>query len=142
MTFSAYFRLSIFLTVREGGGGYVNSESNDGDVSACPWHTDAWSGSTYEQSVQVLALWDHFCGFQEIDDLQYLKFSIFRHPGTVKISCFQKIPQQRRCWALKCRYSIKWMYFTSFTKELNVIRSYVKELQTTKCRFSHKKAVF
>ncbi len=34
------------------------------------------------------------------------------------------------------------MYFTSFAKELNSIRSYVKELQTTKCRFFHKKAVF
>ncbi len=34
------------------------------------------------------------------------------------------------------------MYFTSFAKKLNSIRSYVKELQTTKCRFFHKKAVF
>ncbi len=48
------------------GGVYVNSEGSDCDVSACPWHTDAWSGSTYEQSEQVLALWDHFCSFQEI----------------------------------------------------------------------------
>ncbi len=71
-------------------GGGVNSESNDYDVSACPWHTDAWSGSTYEQSEQVLALWDHFCSFQDIDDLQYLKFSIFRPPGAVKISCFKE----------------------------------------------------
>ncbi len=36
------------------GGGYVNSESSDYDVSACAWHTDAWSGSTYEQCEQVL----------------------------------------------------------------------------------------
>ncbi len=69
---------------------YVNSESSDCDVSACAWHTDTWSGSTCEQSEQILALWDHFCSFQEIDDLQYLKFSIFRPPGTMKISCFQK----------------------------------------------------
>ncbi len=72
------------------GGGYVNSENSDCAGSACPQHTDAWSESTYEQSEQVLALWDHFCSFQEIDDLQYLKVSIFRPPGTVKISCFQK----------------------------------------------------
>ncbi len=31
------------------------------------------------------------------------------------------------------------MYFTSFAKKLNSIRSYVKELQTTTCRFFHKK---
>ncbi len=34
------------------------------------------------------------------------------------------------------------MYFTSFAKILNSMRSYVKELQTTKCRFFRKKAVF
>ncbi len=34
------------------------------------------------------------------------------------------------------------MYFTSFAKILNSIRSYVKELQTTKCGFFHKKASF
>ncbi len=73
-----------------GGGGYVNSENSECDVSACPWHTDTWSESTNEQPEQVLALWDHFCSFQEIDDLQYLKFPIFRPPGTVKIACFQK----------------------------------------------------
>ncbi len=93
--------------LRGGGGGYVNSESRDCDVSACPWHTDAWSGSTCEQSEQVLALWDNFCSFQEIDDLQYLKFAIFRPPGTVKISCFQKKSVKTVCCALKCRYSVK-----------------------------------
>ncbi len=76
--------------VEEGEEGYVNSESSDCDVSEWPWHTDASSGSRYEQSEQVLALWDHFCSFQEIGDLHYLKFSIFRLPGTVKITCFQK----------------------------------------------------
>ncbi len=34
------------------------------------------------------------------------------------------------------------MYFTSFAKKLNSIRSYVKELQTTKSRFLHKKLFF
>ncbi len=34
------------------------------------------------------------------------------------------------------------MYFTSFTKKLNSIQSYVKELQTTQCRFFHKKYGF
>ncbi len=34
------------------------------------------------------------------------------------------------------------MYFTSLAKDLNSIRSYVKELQTTKCRFFHKKSCF
>ncbi len=88
--FQHIFDYPYFLMGDRGGGGYVNSESSDCDIFACPWHTDAWSGSTYEQSAQVLALWDHFCSFQEIDDLQYLKVSIFRPPDTVKITCFQK----------------------------------------------------
>ncbi len=47
------------------GEGYVNSESSDCDVSACAWYTDAWSGSTYEQSEQVLALWIIFVVYKK-----------------------------------------------------------------------------
>ncbi len=54
----------------------------------------------------------------------------------------KKIPRQRCYCALKCRDSIKLLYFTSFAKRLNAIRSYVKELQTTKCIFVHKSCFF
>ncbi len=91
MRFSAYFRWSIFFKGGwKRGGGYVNSENSDCDVSACAWHADAWSGSIYEQSEQVLALWDHFCSFQEIDDLQYLKFSILDLQVQWKLHVFKK----------------------------------------------------
>ncbi len=36
-----------------------------------------------------------------------MKFSIFRHSGTVEISCFQKKPRERCRFAFKCRYSVK-----------------------------------
>ncbi len=56
MRFSAFFDDPSFFKGEWRGGGYVNSKSSDCDVSACAWHTDAWSESTYEQSEQVLAL--------------------------------------------------------------------------------------
>ncbi len=46
-----------------------------------------------------------------------MDFSIFRRPGTVEISCFQKkIPRERCHLAFKCTYSLKQLYFTSSVK--------------------------
>ncbi len=104
----------------KGRRGYVNSENSDCDVSPCRWHTNAWSGSTYEQSEQVLALWDHLCSFQEIDDLQYLKFSIFRPRGTVKISCFQKNTGEKVLLCLKMSIFDKVNVFHFFCKKIEL----------------------
>ncbi len=37
-----------------------------------------------------------------------MDISIFRRPGTVEFSCFQKKNPRERCyWAFKCRYSVR-----------------------------------
>ncbi len=48
---------------------------------------------------------------------QIMKFSTFRSPGTVEISCFQKENPRERChFTLECTYSVRQMYFTSSVK--------------------------
>ncbi len=121
---STYFRWSIFFKGGwKGGGGYVNSENSDCDVSACAWHADTWSGSIYEQSEQVLALWDHFCSFQEIDDLQYLKFSILDLQVHWKLHVFKKESAAKVLLRIKMYIFDKANVFHVFCKttELNPI---------------------
>ncbi len=61
-----------------------------------------------------------------------MDFSIFRRPGAVEISCFQKIYVGTVLFGVEVYIFSKVTVFHAFGKNLSSSRSDVKELQTKK----------
>ncbi len=71
-----------------------------------------------------------------------MDFSIFRRPGTVEISCFQKKSAGTVLFPVGVYIFSKVIVLYVFCKNLSWIQSFAKELQTKKWWFFHEKCTF